>query len=114
MLQEAVSYPSDYSKTEERLSMAGRLTPIGGAASDDEYFNQDHEEFSEKTALLQEHENLNASLTALTCHFAHVQLRLQQVISAPTPEDREVKKNSFFQENSLLTFCLTEFTCRIT
>ncbi len=57
------------------------------------------EELNEKDLLLEEHERLNASLSALTRHFAHVQLRLQQVVSAPTPEDREVKKKSkdFFE-----------------
>jgi hypothetical protein len=50
------------------------------------------EELNEKKLLLEEHERLNTSLSALTRHFAHVQLRLQQVVSAPTPEDREVKK----------------------
>ena len=49
------------------------------------------EELNEKIALLAEHEKLNASLAALTRHFAHVQLRLQQVMSAPTSEDREVR-----------------------
>ena len=48
-------------------------------------------ELNEKLALLEEHERLNASLAALTRHFAHVQLRLQQVVSAPTAEDREVQ-----------------------
>jgi hypothetical protein len=45
---------------------------------------------NENNALLEEHERLNASLSALTHHVAHVQFRLQQVISAPTAEDREV------------------------
>lgn len=49
-----------------------------------------NEEVHDKLALLEEHERLNASLSALTRHFAHVQLRLQQVVSAPTAEDREV------------------------
>ncbi len=45
---------------------------------------------NENRALLEEREKLSASLAALTHHVAHVQFRLQQVISAPTPEDREV------------------------
>lgn len=49
-----------------------------------------NEEVDDKFALLEEHERLNASLSALTRHFAHVQLRLHQVVSAPTSEDREV------------------------
>jgi hypothetical protein len=49
------------------------------------------EDFDEKLLLLEEHDKLSSSLAALTRHFAHVQLRLQQVVSAPTPEDREVK-----------------------
>jgi hypothetical protein len=59
-----------------------------------QYPSRDHfsanEEFRERIALLEEHEKLNASLAALTRHFAHVQFRLQQVVSAPTTEDREV------------------------
>jgi hypothetical protein len=43
--------------------------------------------------LLEERERLTASLAALTHHVAHVQFRLQQVISAPTAEDREVEEN---------------------
>jgi len=68
------------------------------------------EELNEKNLLLAEHERLNASLAALTRHFAHVQLRLQQVVSAPTPEDREVI-NRFFLH---YIHFLLEFTCRIT
>jgi hypothetical protein len=49
-----------------------------------------NEEVNEKAELLEEHERLNSSLAALTRHFAHVQLRLQQVVGAPTVEDREV------------------------
>ncbi|CAF1317465.1 unnamed protein product [Rotaria sordida] len=75
--------------SDEKLPMTGRLTPIGGASSDTEYGKSANEEFNEKVALLEEHERLNASLSALTRHFAHVQLRLQQVVSAPTTEDRE-------------------------
>lgn len=65
-------------------SQTGRLTPIG---RNDE---QNENETNEKRFLLEEHEHLSASLAALTRHFAHVQLRLQQVVSAPTSEDREV------------------------
>ncbi|CAF1204327.1 unnamed protein product [Rotaria sp. Silwood1] len=75
--------------SDEKLPMTGRLTPIGGASSDTEYGKSANEEVYEKLALLEEHERLNASLAALTRHFAHVQLRLQQVVSAPTTEDRE-------------------------
>ncbi|CAF4910295.1 unnamed protein product, partial [Rotaria magnacalcarata] len=75
--------------SDEKFSMTGRLTPIGGASSDTEYGKSANEEFYEKVELLEEHERLNASLSALTRHFAHVQLRLQQVVSAPTAEDRE-------------------------
>ena len=52
--------------------------------------NSNDEELHEKFALLEEHDRLNKSLAALSRHFAHVQLRLQQVVSAPTAEDREV------------------------
>jgi len=51
--------------------------------------------------LLEEHERLSASLAALTHHVAHVQFRLQQVISAPTAEDREVEENLQKKTDSL-------------
>ena len=95
--------------SDEKLPMTGRLTPIGGASSDTEYGRRytdriihsvspssprcifsANEELDEKFVMLEEHERLNKSLAALTRHFAHVQLRLQQVVSAPTSEDREV------------------------
>ncbi|CAF3872768.1 unnamed protein product [Adineta steineri] len=74
---------------DDRLPMTGRLTPIGGASSDTEFGRSVNEEVNEKLILLEEHERLNSSLAALTRHFAHVQLRLQQVVGAPTTEDRE-------------------------
>ncbi|CAF2070529.1 unnamed protein product [Rotaria magnacalcarata] len=84
-----MSYPSEQTTYYAKSLMTGRLTPIGGASSDTDYDGKFSDDFSEKQGLLEDHEKLNASLSALTCHFAHVQLRLQQVISAPTPEDRE-------------------------
>jgi len=96
---------------DEKLPMTGRLTPIGGASSDTEFgqrltdwflisfsiqfwcfffFFSHNEAANDNDALLEEHERLSASLAALTRHFAHVQLRLHQVVSAPTIEDREV------------------------
>ena len=48
---------------------------------------------NEHNALLEERERLTSSLSALTHHVAHVQFRLEQVISAPTTEDREVGQN---------------------
>lgn len=64
------------------------------------------DEIDEKRILIEEHERLSSSLAALTRHFAHVQLRLQQVISAPA-EDRQVKIaitsfliGRFFESNS--------------
>ena len=53
--------------------------------------------------MIEEHERLSSSLAALTRHFAHVQLRLQQVVSAPTIEDREVKQIVFFVRISQLS-----------
>ncbi|CAF4397099.1 unnamed protein product [Rotaria sp. Silwood2] len=90
MLHGAMSHSSEQITTHDKnLSMNGRLTPIGGASSDTEYDTSDNEEFNENIPLFKEHEKLISSLAALTSHLAHVQLRLQQVISAPTPEDRE-------------------------
>jgi hypothetical protein len=91
---------------EERLPITARLSPIGSASSDTEYDRRSLFRFyffspkiifqffffsvNENRALIEEREKLSASLAALTHHVAHVQFRLQQVISAPTPEDREV------------------------
>lgn len=58
--------------------------------SDVFFFFSHNEAANDNDALLEEHERLSASLAALTRHFAHVQLRLHQVVSAPTIEDREV------------------------
>ena len=63
-----------------------------------------NEEVHDKLALLEEHERLNASLAALTRHFAHVQLRLQQVVCAPTTEDREVWTTIFSSTRHFLVF----------
>ncbi|CAF0733315.1 unnamed protein product [Adineta steineri] len=90
-----MSYRQDTITSEEsnddKFSMTGRLTPIGGASSDTEFSRNISvdEELCEKNMLIEEHEKLSTSLAALTRHFAHVQLRLHQVVSAPTPEDRE-------------------------
>lgn len=117
--------------SDDKLPMTGRLTPIGGASSDTEfaigyveenntnfekYFFMDsvNEEFNDKLVLLEEHERLNASLAALTRHFAHVQLRLQQVVSAPTTEDREVGYEKNISQCMIVLFCSLEFTFRIT
>ena len=47
--------------------------------------------------LEQEQEHLNASLMALTTHFAQVQFRLKQIVAAPN-DDKEV----FFNLNKKL------------
>jgi hypothetical protein len=46
--------------------------------------------------LEQEQEQLNSSLLALTTHFAQVQFRLKQIVSAPN-EDKEVCLNANFK-----------------
>ncbi|UJR31683.1 hypothetical protein I4U23_019164 [Adineta vaga] len=93
MSHESMSYrpmiTTDDEANDQKLPMTGRLTPIGGASSDTEYGKSADEELHERSLLLEEHEKLTTSLAALTRHFAHVQLRLHQVVSAPTPEDRE-------------------------
>ena len=74
-----------------------------------------NEELNEKLALLEEHERLNVSLAALTRHFAHVQLRLQQVVSAPTAEDREVQQlTNITMKNICVDLFHLEITFRIT
>jgi hypothetical protein len=114
-----MSYQREITTNEElnhdKFSMTNRLSPIGSASSDTEYDRRScfNEECNENIALLEEHEKLNAALAALTRHVAHVQFRLEQVLSAPTPEDREVKKNirKFF---FLSLFYFLEFTFTIT
>ncbi|CAF1489047.1 unnamed protein product, partial [Didymodactylos carnosus] len=86
MLAEDLAERSD----DEKLPITGRLTPVG-CSSETEYgkgVSENEAEELAKLQLLEEHEKLNASLSALTRHFAHVQLRLQQVVGAST-EDRE-------------------------
>jgi len=50
-------------------------------------------ETSRLQLLEQEQEQLNASLMALTTHFAKVQFRLKQIVSAPE-EDKDVSIES--------------------
>ena len=107
-----MSAPSDATIDEETMATSGRrLPPIGGTSSENEFtrrspisnfpsrehssillveISSESRDVSDNLALLEEHERLNSSLAALTRHFAHVQLRLQQVVHAPTTEDREV------------------------
>ncbi len=61
-----------------------RLIALGAYSSENEsgFFN----ESSRLHALEQEQEQLNSSLMALTTHFAKVQFRLKQVVSAPCEE----------------------------
>jgi hypothetical protein len=53
--------------------------------------------------LEEEQEQLNSSLLALTTHFAQVQFRLKQIVSAP-PDDKEVDKLSIRSENKDLVY----------
>ncbi|CAF1200939.1 unnamed protein product [Rotaria sp. Silwood1] len=89
MLYETKSYPSEQTIYDKKLLINDRLTPIGDTSLHTEYDTSDNEEFNENIPLIKKHEKLNSSLAALTSHLAHVQLRLEQVISAPTLEDRE-------------------------
>ena len=70
------------------------------------------EELHERTILLEEHDRLTISLSALTRHFAHVQLRLQQVVSAPTSEDREVRRTRTATMSPWTLLILAEFIAR--
>ncbi|CAF0803057.1 unnamed protein product [Rotaria sordida] len=109
MLHETMSYSSEQIIHDKKSSMNGRLTPIGGASLDTEYDKNDNKEFNENIALLNEHETLNAALAALTSHFARVQLRLQQVVSAPTPEDRE---NLFTELHKFASTSIPDVMCQ--
>ncbi|CAF0843460.1 unnamed protein product [Didymodactylos carnosus] len=87
MLTEDLADRSD----NEKLPLTGRLTPVG-CSSESEYGKGTLENKGDelgKLQLLAEHEKLSAHLSALTRHFAHVQLRLQQVVGSSL-EDREV------------------------
>ena len=54
----------------------------------------------------EEQEQLNSSLLALTTHFAQVQFRLKQIVSAPT-EEREVCSKKTTNMKVLCLFCTT-------
>ncbi|XP_003374527.1 RUN domain-containing protein 1 [Trichinella spiralis] len=63
------------------------------------HFNDDHYVSERFRQLEDEQEQLTSSLLALSCHFAQVQFRLQQICKAPTEEKdrllRELEEFSF-------------------
>lgn len=65
-----------------------KVTSPTGANSSSENESGIFNETSRLQVLEQEQENLNASLMALTTHFAQVQFRLKQIVAAPN-EDKE-------------------------
>eukprot|EP00092_Neocalanus_flemingeri_P067438 GFUD01082319.1.p1 GENE.GFUD01082319.1~~GFUD01082319.1.p1 ORF type:complete len:634 (-),score=187.67 GFUD01082319.1:90-1991(-) len=71
-----------------------RLAPLG---QDNEAEDRELEEkasLAEKVKIMEEEqEELNSSLMALTSHYAKVQLRLQQVVSAPGESREELLKD---------------------
>lgn len=71
-----------------------RLAPLG---QDNEAEDRELEEkasLAEKVKIMEEEqEELNSSLMALTSHYAKVQLRLQQIVSAPGESREELLKD---------------------
>ena len=61
--------------------------------------------------LEEEQEQLNSSLLALTTHFAQVQFRLKQIVSAP-PDDKEVDKLSLYSLTLYLVSVLLQMIKR--
>ncbi|XP_050408880.1 RUN domain-containing protein 1 [Patella vulgata] len=86
---EAFDYDSFDEQNHEKP--AERWAPLGAASSPipSPHAEASHHDEDEKLRKLEdEQEQLNSSLLALTTHFAQVQFRLKQIVSAPA-EDKE-------------------------
>ncbi|KFD65805.1 hypothetical protein M514_04711 [Trichuris suis] len=81
--------PDDSSDQKTSEIPSERLIPIGAASDEiDGALKETYVEPERMFRLEEEHERLSSSLLALSCHFAQVQFRLQQIRMAPM-EDRE-------------------------
>ncbi|CDW52235.1 RUN domain containing protein [Trichuris trichiura] len=81
--------PDDSSDQKTSELPGERLVPIGAASDEIEGpLKETCVEPERMSRLEEEHERLSSSLLALSCHFAQVQFRLQQIRMAPM-EDRE-------------------------
>jgi len=75
-----------------------RWPPLGAASTEEsitsfrENGQSDENEHKQLLELEKEQESLNASLMALTSHFAQVQFRLKQIVSAPKADQEELLK----------------------
>ncbi|XP_019636154.1 PREDICTED: RUN domain-containing protein 1-like isoform X2 [Branchiostoma belcheri] len=97
-MMEEVSNESDFDLEMEGLSLENqpdveRWPPVGATASPTPGAqgggDQPHVSEIERLRMLeQEQDQLNSSLLALTTHFAQVQFRLKQIVTAP-PDDKE-------------------------
>ena len=89
------------------VNLAERFYSVQGFLSISFFFS-----LKDNVTLLDQHDRLNTSLAALTRHVAHVQFRLQQVLSAPTPEDREVEDENLqpLSFSSIVFLFSLEFT----
>ncbi|BFZ16011.1 hypothetical protein BsWGS_19049 [Bradybaena similaris] len=88
----AVEHELDYDSFDEGSGdrPAERWAPLGAAVSPipSPYEPHHTSQADELTRLEEEQEQLNSSLLALTTHFAQVQFRLKQIVSAG-PDDKE-------------------------
>ncbi|CAH1787377.1 unnamed protein product [Owenia fusiformis] len=75
---------------------AERWAPLGASASPgpsgNEEYNSDPTHTDQLQKLEEEQEQLNSSLLALTTHFAQVQFRLKQIITAPSDDKESLLK----------------------
>ncbi|XP_063417130.1 RUN domain-containing protein 1-like isoform X2 [Mytilus trossulus] len=86
---ESYDYDSFDENSDERPTE--RWAPLGAAAvspAPSQTETSHHAQNDQLRQLEEEQEQLNSSLLALTTHFAHVQFRLKQIVSAP-PDDKE-------------------------
>ncbi|VDI45511.1 Hypothetical predicted protein [Mytilus galloprovincialis] len=91
---ESYDYDSFDENSDERPTE--RWAPLGAAAvspAPSQTETSHHAQNDQLRQLEEEQEQLNSSLLALTTHFAHVQFRLKQIVSAP-PDDKENWKSS--------------------
>ena len=105
---ESYDYDSFDEHSEERP--AERWAPLGASASTPPVLPDSSMTVSEAERLKHledEQEQLNSSLLALTTHFAQVQFRLKQIVSAPA-EEKEVCINKPHSSPGVVTLQVTQ------
>ena len=90
VVNESYDYDSFDEQIDERPTE--RWAPLGAVASSPGPYQTEETshvgQIDQLRQLEEEQEQLNSSLLALTTHFAQVQFRLKQIVSAP-PDDKE-------------------------